>query len=162
MSWAGIANNQCISFNNLQDAVTTGVFALKNTIPVSTEQITKADADFYVFINTSYPSYAAKASNQLVVKENLQPPPSTSTTTTTTTAACQQIFLYPANTNPCDHFNTLTLFDTDNAIFPTVLYVLGGCGTTPVVGGNLWYSQGAGADSYQVDNSGNIISIFPC
>jgi hypothetical protein len=54
------------------------------------------------------------------------------------------------------------LFDTDNALAPTILYVLGGCGTTPVVGGNLWYSQGAGSDSYQVDNSGNIISTFPC
>jgi hypothetical protein len=162
MSWAGLASNQCISFNNLQNAVTTGVFVLKNTIPVSLEQITKADADFYVFIDTSYPSYAAKASNQLVVKENLQPPPSTSTTTTTTTAACQQIFLYPNNINPCDHFNTLTLFDTDNALAPTILYVSGGCGVTPVAGGNLWYSQGAGADSYQVDNSGNIISTFPC
>jgi len=162
MSWAGLANNQCISFNNLQNAVTTGVFVLKNTIPVSLEQITKADADFYVFIDTSYPSYAAKASNQLVVKENLQPPPSTSTTTTTTTAACQQLFLYPNNVNPCDHFNTLTLFDTDNALAPTILYVSGGCGTTPVAGGNLWYSQGAGSDSYQVDNSGNIISTFSC
>ena len=160
MSWAGLANNQCISFNNLQNAVTTGVFVLKNTIPVSLEQITKADADFYVFINTAYSPYAAKASNQLVVKSNLQPPPTT--TTTTTTAACQQIFLYPANINPCDHFNTLTLFDTDSALFPTILYVLGGCGVTPVVGGNLWYSQGPGSDSYQVDNSGNIISIFPC
>ena len=175
MSWAGLANNQCISFNNLQNAVTTGVFVLKNTIPVSLEQITKSDADFYVFIDTSYPSYAAKASNQLVVKENLQPPPSTSTTTTTTTgtpttstttttttAACQQLFLYPNNVNPCDHFNTLTLFDTDNALAPTILYVSGGCGVTPVAGGNLWYSQGAGSDSYQVDNSGNIISTFPC
>jgi hypothetical protein len=162
MSWAGLASNQCISFNNLQNAVTTGVFVLKNTIPVSLEQITKADADFYVFIDTSYPSYAAKASNQLVVKENLQPPPSTSTTTTTTTAACQQLFLYPNNVNPCDHFNTLTLFDTDNALAPTILYVSGGCGVTPVAGGNLWYSQGAGADSYQVDNSGIIISTFPC
>jgi hypothetical protein len=162
MSWAGLASNQCISFNNLQNAVTTGVFVLKNTIPVSLEQITKADADFYVFIDTSYPSYAAKASNQLVVKENLQPPPSTSTTTTTTTAACQQLFLYPNNVNPCDHFNTLTLFDTDNALAPTILYVSGGCGVTPVAGGNLWYSQGAGADSYQVDNSGNIISTFSC
>jgi hypothetical protein len=162
MSWAGLASNQCISFNNLQNAVTTGVFVLKNTIPVSLEQITKADADFYVFIDTSYPSYAAKASNQLVVKENLQPPPSTSTTTTTTTAACQQIFLYPNNVNPCDHFNTLTLFDTDNALAPTILYVSGGCGVTPVAGGNLWYSQGAGSDSYQVDNSGNIISTFSC
>jgi hypothetical protein len=159
MSWAGIASNQCISFNNLQDAVTTGVFVLKNTIPVSTEQITKADADYYVYIDTTYGPYASKASNQLVVKSNLQP---ATTTTTTTSIVCQQIFLYPNNVNPCDHFNTLTLFDTDNALFPTKLYVLGGCGTTPVVGGNLWYSQGAGSDSYQVDNSGNIISIFPC
>ena len=160
MSWAGIASNQTISFNNLQDAVTTGVFALKNTIPSSTEQITKADADYYVYIDTAYGPYASKASNQLVVKSNLQPPPTT--TTTTTAPGCQQIFLYPNNVNPCDHFNTLTLFDTDNALFPTILYVSGGCGTTPVVGGNLWYSQGAGADSYQVDNSGNIISTFPC
>jgi len=78
------------------------------------------------------------------------------------TPTCQQIFLYPGNANPCDHFGSFTQFDTDNAIFPTILYVLGGCGTTPVVGGNLWYSQGAGADSYQVDNSGNIISTFSC
>jgi ferredoxin-NADP reductase len=54
------------------------------------------------------------------------------------------------------------LFDTDNALAPTILYVSGGCGVTPVAGGNLWYSQGAGADSYQVDNSGIIISTFPC
>ena len=72
MSWASIANNQCISFNNLQDAVTTGVFTLKNSIPVSLEQITKADADFYVFLNTAYPPYANKTSNQLVVKSDLQ------------------------------------------------------------------------------------------
>jgi hypothetical protein len=161
MSWASLANNQCISFNNLQDAVTTGVFALKNSIPVSTEQITKADADYYVYIDTAYGPYASKASNQLVVKSNLQPA-TTTTTTTTTSAPCQQIFLYPNNVNPCDHFNTLTLFDTDNALAPTILYVSGGCGTTPVAGGNLWYSQGAGSDSYQVDNSGNIISTFPC
>jgi len=152
MSWAALANNQCISFNNLQNAVTTGVFTLKNTIPVSTEQITKSDADFYVFINTAYSPYAAKASNQLVVKSDLQ----------AASIVCQQIFLYPANANPCDHLGPFTLFDTDSALFPTVLYVLGGCGVTPVVGGNLWYSQGPGADSYQVDNSGNIISIFSC
>ena len=74
MSWAALLDNQTISFNNLQDAVTTGVFALKNTIPSSLEQITKADADFYVFINTSFGPYASKASNQLVVKSNLQSP----------------------------------------------------------------------------------------
>ena len=82
MSWASIANNQCISFNNLQDAVTTSVFALKAAIPVSLEQITKTDADTYVYIDTAYGPYAAKASNQLVVKSDLQPPPTTTTTTT--------------------------------------------------------------------------------
>jgi hypothetical protein len=88
---------------------------------------------------------------------------STSTTTTTTTAApCQQIFLYPANANACDHLGSLTQFDTDNALAPTRLYVLGACGVTPVVGGNQWYSQGAGADSYQVDNGGFIVATTAC
>lgn len=73
MSWAGIASNQTVSFNNLQDAVNNGVFTLKNAIPASNEQITKAEANYYVNIDTSYGPYAAKASNQLVVKSNLQP-----------------------------------------------------------------------------------------
>jgi hypothetical protein len=72
MSWAGLANNQTISFNNLQNAVSNGIFVAKTTIPTSSEQITKADADTYVYINTSFASYSAKASNQLVVKSNLQ------------------------------------------------------------------------------------------
>jgi hypothetical protein len=72
MSWAGLANNQTISFNNLQNAVSNGIFVAKTTIPTSTEQITKADADTYVYINTSFASYSAKASNQLIVKSNLQ------------------------------------------------------------------------------------------
>lgn len=71
MSWAGISSNQCVSCNNLQDAVNNGVFILKSTIPSSTKQITKAEANTYVYINTSYAPYAAKASNQLVVKSNL-------------------------------------------------------------------------------------------
>lgn len=72
MSWAGIASNQCVSFTNLKDAVNTGVFTQKTTIPTSDEQITKDDANTYVNINTSYAPYAAKASNQLVVKSDLQ------------------------------------------------------------------------------------------
>lgn len=71
MSWAGLAYNQTVSFNNLQDAVNNGVFMLKSTIPSSTKQITKAEANTYVYIDTSYAPYAAKASNQLVVKSNL-------------------------------------------------------------------------------------------
>ena len=88
---------------------------------------------------------------------------SSSTTTTTTTAApCQQIFLYPSNANACDHLGSLTQFDTDNALAPTRLWVLGDCGVTPVIGGNQWYSQGAGSDSYQVDNGGFIVVTTAC
>jgi hypothetical protein len=88
MSWVGIANNQCVSCENLQDAVTTGVFVLKNTIPSTTpakfKQITKTEAAFYVNLNESYAPFAAKAANQLVVKSNLQAATPATTTTTTT------------------------------------------------------------------------------
>jgi hypothetical protein len=90
------------------------------------------------------------------------PPPPTATPTPTPTVGCQQINLYPFNSNPCDHFGSLTLFDTDNALAPTRLWVLGDCGITPVTGGNQWFSQGSGADSYQVDNGGFIISTTSC
>jgi hypothetical protein len=72
MSWASLANNRTVSFNNLQNAVNNGVFTAKTSIPVSNEQITKTDANTYVNINTSFAPYAAKASNQLVVKSDLQ------------------------------------------------------------------------------------------
>lgn len=76
MSWAGIANNQTISFSNLLNATETSVFIQKagypNPFPYF-EQITKAEADTYVYIDTSYAPYAAKSSNQLVVKSDLQP-----------------------------------------------------------------------------------------
>ena len=250
MSWSGLADNQTISFNNLQDAVNTGYVYALTTIPTGLEQITKSDASTYVSIDTSYSPYASKSSDQLVVKSNIKPvfqysgtfyysndtpywagwstntdacnnystglsatvywngslgigtlvfipncsldlsslpyysiydgttvywvtfideyyDPTTGNCTYSITnigscLTCQTIFLYPANTSPCDHFGSFTQFDTDNALAPTILYVSGGCGTTPVVGGNLWYSQGPGSDSYQVDNSGNIISTFLC
>jgi hypothetical protein len=70
-TWAATANNETISFNNLQNGVDTGVLSQKAAIPVSNEQITKTDANTYVNIDTSFAPYAAKASNQLVVKSNL-------------------------------------------------------------------------------------------
>jgi hypothetical protein len=87
---------------------------------------------------------------------------STTTTTTTTAAPCQQIYLYPTNANACDHLGSLTLFDVDSVLTPTRLWVAGECGITPVVGGNQWYSQGPGADSYQVDNGGFIVATTAC
>lgn len=73
MSWAGTAANQCVSLNNLQDAVNNGVFTLKTSIPAGTKQITKSEANVYVQLDTSYAPYASKTFNQLVVKSNLQP-----------------------------------------------------------------------------------------
>ena len=69
MSWAGLANNQTVSFNNLQDAVDNSIFTQKIGIPSSNEQITKADANLYVYVDASY--LASKSNNQLVVKSDL-------------------------------------------------------------------------------------------
>ena len=72
MAYSDLELNQTVSFNNLQSGVTQGYFVAITTIPVSAKQITKTEADTYVNINTTLPSYADKASNQLVVRSNLQ------------------------------------------------------------------------------------------
>tara|TARA_R110002126_G_scaffold283162_1_gene432285 strand:- start:142 stop:2019 length:1878 start_codon:yes stop_codon:yes gene_type:complete len=72
MAYSDLQLNQTVSFNNLQSGVTQGYFVAKTTIPVSAKQITKTEANTYVNINTALPGYAAKASNQLVTRENLQ------------------------------------------------------------------------------------------
>lgn len=73
MPWSSLASNQTVSFTNLKDAVTNGYFVALTTIPTSDEQITKSDASTYANVDTAYGPYAAKASNQLVVKSNLRP-----------------------------------------------------------------------------------------
>lgn len=69
MSWASLASDQCVSTNNLQDAATNSVFILKNTIPPSTKQITKTEAEYYVYCAAS----GGTAANQLVIKSELVP-----------------------------------------------------------------------------------------
>jgi hypothetical protein len=71
MGWVDLKSNQTISFTNLKDAANIGVLYAKQTIPTSDEQVTKADADAYVYIDTTYVPYADKTANQLVVKNNL-------------------------------------------------------------------------------------------
>lgn len=76
MSWTGIANNQCVSWNNLRDAVSTGVFTPVTSlfdIPSGNKQITKAQAAQYACLRTTAFPFASKASNQLVVKSDLHP-----------------------------------------------------------------------------------------
>ena len=68
MSWAGLASNQCITYNNLKDAVTTGVFmGAEAAVPPGSLIITRAVAEQYVVINP----ITTKASNQLPVKSDL-------------------------------------------------------------------------------------------
>jgi hypothetical protein len=70
-TWAATASNETISFTTLQNGVDTGALSQKAAIPVSNEQINKDDANTYVNINTLFAPYAAKSSNQLVVKSDL-------------------------------------------------------------------------------------------
>ena len=71
MAYSDLQNNQTVSFNNLQSGVNQGAFTAKTGIPTSNEQVTKADVNIYVNINTSLPSYVAKASNRLITKQDL-------------------------------------------------------------------------------------------
>ena len=74
MSWNTLLPNQCISFNNLQDACNQLLFFNSQSIPVSTEQITKQDFEDYILVPTSvsqYPPYVNKTQNQLIVKSNV-------------------------------------------------------------------------------------------
>lgn len=73
MSWKSITGNQTVSRANLQNAIDTGVFVQKSAIPgtESNRQVTKADVQSYIYTWELYPSYAAAASNQLPVKQEL-------------------------------------------------------------------------------------------
>jgi len=73
--FSGLANNQAVSNTNLQDAVTNGYFTGLTTIPTTGLEVTKARAITYISgFNANYPPFAAKASNQLIVKSNLYNP----------------------------------------------------------------------------------------
>jgi hypothetical protein len=117
MSWAGLADNQIVSFNNLQDAVNTGQFTALATIPVSNEEITKTDAS----------TFANKASNQLIAKRDLvtttsttstttAPPTSTTSTTTSSTTLFTNLF-FDATTSACGYY--ITAIDV-NSVVPTL------------------------------------------
>jgi len=79
MSWAGLANNQCVTWANLQNAVDNNVFIQIGLIPPSgipsNREITKTGALAAVDIEAS--PLAGKSNNQLVVKSNLVATPAT-------------------------------------------------------------------------------------
>jgi hypothetical protein len=73
MSWAGLANNQTVSWANLQSAVDNNVFIQIGSIPPpgipSNREITKTGALSAVDIESA--PLSGKSNNQLVVKSNL-------------------------------------------------------------------------------------------
>lgn len=71
MAYSDLQNNQTVSYTNLQSGVAQGAFTAKTSIPTSNRQVTKAEANTYININTSLPSYVAKASNRLITKQDL-------------------------------------------------------------------------------------------
>ena len=119
MSWAGLANNQIVSFNNLQDAVNTGQFTALAAIPVSNEEITKTDASTYVDCWTGYSLFANKASNQLIAKRDLVT--TTSTTTTTTTAAPLLRTFRVLNNDPVNSITLDVQINSVQVISPTLI-----------------------------------------
>lgn len=72
MSWAGLANNQCVSNANLDNAISTSVFVQKSSFSATNQELTKERAQQYVYLNENLASFLAKALNQLVVKQDLQ------------------------------------------------------------------------------------------
>jgi hypothetical protein len=154
MSWAALASNQCVSCNNLQDAVNTSVFQLKNTIPVSAKQITKAEAENYVYIAP----IQGKASNELVVKSNLVAGYTYSFSYASTSAlACvnNDPITIISNTNPIGVGSILSLSDGSQAFFP---YFYSD-------GSNWYYADGNGSEQTIVQSTAacgsvNTASVF--
>lgn len=178
MSWAGLASNQTISFNNLQNGVDTGQFTAKTTIPVSNEQITKADANTYVNIDTSYESYAAKASNQLVVKSDLVTTTSTTTTTTaatttttTTTTVASTGYYFDSTSNvsgtvACGNYLSNTTMYAAESNPANVSRFFTDAGLTTPYGGNgnfyVWSFDNVNTYVGTIDNNGYTNSVSVC
>jgi hypothetical protein len=78
MAYSDLNQNQTISLNNLQSGVAQGVFTAKTTIPSGTKQVTKSEANTYINVNTSLPSFVVKSSGQLITKQDLSGITSTS------------------------------------------------------------------------------------
>ena len=73
MSWKSISGNQTVSRANLQDAIDNGVFVARSGVPgsESNRDVTKLNAQDYIYSWEIYPSFRSKSLTQLPVKSNL-------------------------------------------------------------------------------------------
>ena len=76
MSWAGLASNQLVTFDNLRDAVDTGVFESKvnlASIPTGNKIVTKNEIETYVWVDTSASPWVGYTSNRCPPKSSFAP-----------------------------------------------------------------------------------------
>lgn len=160
MAWSSLASNQTVTFTNLQDAVTSGVFTLKSTITSTSECITKADANTYVNLDTAYSPYSNKTSGQLVVKSNLRP----------SFLYSYSILYLNANdgyfgsttaAGACAHTLSLTLY-SHNSTFTagTRLWYVDGTEFTPASGSDPYYKYSSSTFTYTVGSG--VANIASC
>lgn len=102
MAWASLASNQWVSRNDLQDAVTTGVFTLKpgQTIPAGDKWVTRSEIETWINATVS-----SGASNQWPQKSWITAS-TTTTTSTTTTSTTTTTTSVPSFTMEGDNNNT--------------------------------------------------------
>jgi len=95
MAWASLASNQWISRNDLQDAVTTGVFLLRpsQSIPAGNNFVTRLEVETWIYATVS-----TGASNQWPQKSWLTPIVVTTTSTTSTSTTTTTTTLSPTTT----------------------------------------------------------------
>lgn len=136
MSWAGISSNQTVTLNNLQDAVNNGVFASKSYIPSGNRCLTKYEVDLYVRIDTTFPSYANKSSNQLIYKSDLS--------AQTGVVFVPSYGLYPVSGTSSTVAGTLYNYQSNN-IWVKGLFNSGGSNTGDISNNRIYFN-------YPVDN----------
>lgn len=72
-SWASLASNQTVSWDNANDAVSNAIFSARSTAPTGLKQITKSEALSYYWVDPYNATLYNKTSSQLVVKQDLTP-----------------------------------------------------------------------------------------
>lgn len=159
-SWNSLSSNQAVTFGDANDAVSLGIFTQVTSFSSSTTCMTKANAITYLNINTSYAPFAAKDSNRLIIKSDLQPNGyysyviSQGYTSGNQCSGLGQSYqtVYAAESD----WLSVTTFYSDSAL------------TTPFVGNSLWYGSADAATTFgygttlRISNAGLITATFSC
>ncbi|NBW33808.1 MAG: hypothetical protein EBR30_01990 [Cytophagia bacterium] len=73
MSWAGLASNQLVTFDNLRDGVNTGVLNSKvnlSSIPTGNKIVTRSEVESYVWVNTGASPWSGYTTNRCPPKSS--------------------------------------------------------------------------------------------